>query len=565
MGSDPVSDVAGDRAGSSRISAHLWALENAWEAAERGSPRPDPRAFLPPGADPDTRRLVALDLAVVDLEHRLKDGGSDRVEDHLELFPELRADREAIRVLIRVEYRFALFHPQDYAARFPDACDAAFLDELRALKRESAARKEPGGMRGPALSPGTLLEDGNLRIQSLIARHGMGEVYLAWHEIFKAEFAVKVSRQREMEVRFLHEIELHNHLGSHPHLIAAKNAGRFGDQYYLTMEYVRGVDLGGYLKDHGPLPCGEACNYIRQAALGLAHAHGRGIVHRDIKPSNLIRSNVDGSIKILDWGLARRIGQSPSGSSTSLTAAGTLLGTADYSSPEQISDPTTVGPEGDLYSLGCTLYHLLAGRPPFHFAKDRAAKLAAHTSQPAPPLPEELGVADAVAAIVQKLLEKSPERRYRRATDLVAALGSLDTRERLPVPPSEPRLAVTLDDLSDEDCLVLAQHLIEVAGAGPRPPAVIRLETRLGRIEARVNAAMLALSDIRMRLEGAMELIPIHRRRIAFLKRIQADERYFVFNQQPEIEERLVKIAEEMRTVREALAVMLAEVWRIQP
>jgi hypothetical protein len=512
--------------------------------------------------------MAARELAAIDLEHRIRLGPPARVEDYLVIFPDLRTDRAAVRELVRVECRFAPDRARDYAGRFPDACDAAFLDELRVLGCAATARKDPEGMRHPALPPGTLLEDGNLCIRRLIGGAGMGDVYLAWHAILKADVAVKVSRDREMEIRFRREIELHHQLGGHPHVIAAKNAGRFEDHYYLTMEYVPGVDLDRFVSAQGPLPYGEACQYIRQAALGLAHAHDRGIIHRDVKPANLIRTEVDRSIKVLDWGLARRIGHDPPSDLTPRTAAGSLLGTPDYIAPEQIEDPTTVGPASDLYSLGCTLYHLLAGKPPFHAAEGLVAKLDAHTSRPAPALPEGLGVPDLAARVLQQLLEKAPERRYQSAMDLVAALGNLHALERSTGPVCEPpsrHSAFTLDDLPDEDCLALAQHLIAVAGAGPRPPEIIRLETRSGRIQARVNPAMLGLSDVRRRLEGALELIPIHRRRVAFLKKIQADERFFVFDQQPEIEQRLDKIAEETLTVREALAVILAEVRRIQP
>src|SRR5262249_19919091 len=162
------------------------------------------------------------------------------------------------------------------------------------------------------------------------------------------------------------EIELQNKLGAHPQIVAVKNAGQFEGRYYLMMEYVPGLDLGRYVKEHGPLPWQEACDSIRQAALGLTHAHDRGGVHRDLQPRNLIRTEVDGSIKILDWGLARRLDQASADEDARLTQPGTTVGTPDYMAPEQFSDPATVGPASDLYSLGCTLYELLTGHPPFH-------------------------------------------------------------------------------------------------------------------------------------------------------------------------------------------------------
>jgi serine/threonine-protein kinase len=163
----------------------------------------------------------------------------------------------------------------------------------RAGAREETATA-PGRTPHPALGRGTRLEGGELCILEALDAGGMGEVYLAWHETLNDEVVIKVSQAPAMEARFRHEIELQNKLGAHLQIVAVKTAGRSDGRYYLMMEYVPGVDLGRYVQDHGPLPWREACAYARQAALGLAHAHDRGVVHRDLKPRNLIRSEVDG-------------------------------------------------------------------------------------------------------------------------------------------------------------------------------------------------------------------------------------------------------------------------------
>ena len=127
----------------------------------------------------------------------------------------------------------------------------------------------------------------------------------------------------------------------------------------LVMEFVEGTDLAELIKRRGPLPLGEACEYARQAALGLQHAFVDRMVHRDIKPQNLMRTS-RGQIKILDFGLARFA--SEAATQGGMTAEGMVLGSADYVAPEQIEDPHAADIRADIYSLGCTLYFLLAGR-----------------------------------------------------------------------------------------------------------------------------------------------------------------------------------------------------------
>src|SRR5262249_43273255 len=153
-------------------------------------------------------------------------------------------------------------------------------------------------------------------------------------------------------------------------IVTAHDADEAGGIHFLVMEYVEGQTLADVLAERGPLPVAEACEYIRQAALGLQHAHERGMVHRDIKPHNLMRTT-DQQIKILDFGLARFArGSDAEGAvglahATGLTGAGAVMGTADYIAPEQAEDSRSADIRADLYALGCTLYHLLAGAAPF--------------------------------------------------------------------------------------------------------------------------------------------------------------------------------------------------------
>ena len=221
--------------------------------------------------------------------------------------------------------------------------------------------------------------------------------------------------------RFLREIRSAAKL-QHPNIVTAYSAIRLGESLVLAMEYVEGLDLAKMVKTKGPLPVAHACYFIHQAALGLQHAHERGMVHRDIKPANLIlaRDGKKAIVKVLDFGLAKVTseGQTDSG----LTREGQMLGTPDYIAPEQIRDAQSADIRADIYSLGCTLYYLLTGGPPFR--GDHLWDLyQAHFSMDAGPLnlvrPE---VPVELAAVVAKMMAKEPGRRFQTPGEVARAL-----------------------------------------------------------------------------------------------------------------------------------------------
>jgi WD40 repeat protein len=206
------------------------------------------------------------------------------------------------------------------------------------------------------------------------------------------------------------------------------------------MEFVDGIDLLRLVKDSGPLPVALACEYVRQAALGLQHAHERGLVHRDVKPSNLLLARDAGGsqpgnagvVKVLDMGLARVSG---TGEGTQLTRDGAVVGTPDYLAPEQARNASGADARADVYSLGCTLYFLLAGRPPFQ-GGSLTELLLQHQMEEAPSLDESrTDLPPQVSTVVQRMMAKKPEHRYQSAAEVAAALEPLgSTAGTLPQP-----------------------------------------------------------------------------------------------------------------------------------
>jgi serine/threonine-protein kinase len=265
-----------------------------------------------------------------------------------------------------------------------------------------------------------------------IGEGGMGQVFKARHHKLRRLAAIKVIRKERLANeaavrRFYREIQAAAHL-SHPNVVVAYDADQIGDRHYYSMEYVEGIDLSRLVKQQGPLAIDPACDYVRQAALGLQHAFEHGLVHRDIKPSNLLLTpvptkGVRSVVKVLDLGLAR-VHSSGEESSTTLTQEGAVMGTPDYIAPEQARNSHLVDIRADLYSLGCTFYFLLAGRVPFQGASLTEKLLKHQLDEPEPierlrpEVPEPLG------DIIRKLMAKRPEDRFQSPAELAAVLAA---------------------------------------------------------------------------------------------------------------------------------------------
>jgi serine/threonine protein kinase len=303
---------------------------------------------------------------------------------------------------------------------------------------------------------------GPYRLLEPLGEGGMGQVFKAVHRRLGRVVALKAIRQERLSQdpesirRFQREARAAAQL-AHPNVVIVYDADQVGSNYFIAMEYIEGTDLSQLVKQSGPLPVAQACDFIRQAALGLQHAHESGMVHRDIKPSNLLvtrgpssggrdsspflhlsRSGVYmhwGVVKILDMGLVR-LAQStdPQAAEGSLTREGSVIGTPDYIAPEQARNAHRVDIRADLYSLGCTFYYLLTGRPPFAEGGVIEKLLMHQMDQPQPVEELRPEVPPEVSAIVTKLMAKCPEDRYQEPIQLADALAAL----KLDSVPSQP-------------------------------------------------------------------------------------------------------------------------------
>jgi hypothetical protein len=289
----------------------------------------------------------------------------------------------------------------------------------------------------------------------LLARGGMGAVFLAWDPLLCRQVAVKIlalelADDAVARERFAREAELAGRLGTHPHIVTAYEAGEWQQRPYVVFEYMPNGSLADQLREHGKPPRPKAIGWLAHVADALDHAHAANVVHRDIKPANLL---VDGdeNVSVADFGVSRRDGE------TTLTAQGEAVGTAGYLSPEQVDGPGATA-ASDRFALGVVAYQLLTGRLPPADRRELEAP---------------------VEAVFDRALSDEPDRRYPSATAFVDAL-----RAALAADPEPTLVAPTR-----------RRHLPPWTTPGARPvpppePARHTQRTRLWRVTMAVLVAL---------------------------------------------------------------------------
>ena len=310
------------------------------------------------------------------------------------------------------------------------------LDDSSDIEREETvltqspvlrAEEFPAGLTPRELAAalqGELLD--HVQLQQFVGAGGMGVVFRALDTTLDRIVAIKILASQsigniDLQRRFLLEAQSTARL-DHPNIARIHFVGRDRGLPYIVFEYIDGENLRDLVLRHGPLPLGDALNYTYQVAHALAHAWQRNVVHRDIKPSNILL-NQQGQAKLVDMGLARL--HHVETSDDDLTNTGVTLGTFDYISPEQARDPRSADTRSDIYSLGCSFFYMLAGRPPF--ARGTAVqKLLQHQEDRPPALSDiRIDLPKSVDVLMERMLAKNVDERPQSPTELVQELGQL--------------------------------------------------------------------------------------------------------------------------------------------
>jgi serine/threonine-protein kinase len=409
-------------------------FESDWKAVPKGFPPPRLESFLKELPE-HARTALLQELLKVETHHRRLAGEEPHVDDYRGRVPEMDtawlAGVLAVKttpiatcgmpVFLDVLGKSGLLEPTllgatiEYAARIrhPEEL-AAWLVNLGWLTAYQARQVLIGQAGELTLGDYHLLEP--------LGKGGMGCVFKARHVLMNRVVAIKrirpdAAHDQDTVKRFRLEMRAAAKL-SHPNVVTVHDAEEVNGSLFLVMELCEGMTLHELVERKGPLPEEEACEYVQQACLGLQHAFERGLVHRDLKPDNLILCGT--TVKILDFGLARLRGDAASVS----TQKGVIVGTADYMAPEQAEGRPDI--RSDMYSLGCTLYFLLTGRPPFPGGTLLEKCLRHQTNEPEPLEHIRPAVSANVRNVVRQLMAKNPVDRFQTPNEAVVVLAGVN-------------------------------------------------------------------------------------------------------------------------------------------
>jgi WD40 repeat protein len=393
---------------------------------------------------------------------RLDDAESAEIEAHLATCTVCQQILEDTPADSLVE---TLQEPASAAAAESAESRPGLFTRLAAVINPNASQPAPRpAARSHQDVPAELRDHPRYEILERLGAGGMGTVFKARHRLMDRIVAVKVMNPQLLADptavgRFQREVKAAAQL-AHPHIVTAYDAEQTGGLHFLVMEFVEGQTLAEVVDARGPLPVHQACEYVRQAALGLHYAHQRGMVHRDIKPQNLVLTSA-GEVKVFDFGLARFVSESgePGDGSTS----GRMLGSPDYMAPEQAKDAHSADIRADIYSLGCTLYHLLTGLPPFP-GRSAVEKLSAHLEKTPLEISKlRLDISDGLERIVDRMLAKDPQQRFPTPGEVAAALEPFC--KPCPTVAPAPQAAPTVRPLRRRTSLIAATALLLLLGA----------------------------------------------------------------------------------------------------
>jgi len=372
----------------------IWDFEEAWCRAGTAGPWPDPRAFLPDNLDPAVARSAARELALIDMEHRLRLGEAGRVEDYLRLFPQLQGDAAAVRELMQLEQSFGSSGSESHALELPEVGYGDAGDRRRRI--------------------------GRYVIRGELGSGSFGDVCLAYDPLADRVLALKVPRTDRHRLgareEFLGEARAAAQLASHDNVVPVWDVGEHGPLVYIVSELCEGGSLARWQRARtDAVPFRLAARIVAELADGVQHAHDGGVLHRDLKPGNvLLRPTVPGPDgfafvpRVADFGLARRGDDDVVGDR--------VHGTHGYMAPEQTGGRAReIGPATDVYGLGAILYALLTGRPPFDGDDTSEVVDRIRTEAPRPVRAARPDVPRDLELIGLRSLAKNPADRYASA------------------------------------------------------------------------------------------------------------------------------------------------------